>query len=114
MVDSPLTGYLFLLDVAPLLLLVPLFVDAPVEVISLGCFGKTNAFVCFSRYWSLHSAEINGKSKLRLFSRSVRMSNISSLFPSSFSSRPLLSFRSLFVVVAANEEVVAEEDDGSG
>lgn len=111
-VDSPLTGYLFLLKVAPLLLRMLFFMAVGVEVLSLGCFGKTKAFVCFNKYWSLHSAEINGKSKLRLFSRSVRMSNISSFFSSSLSSMPDLL--GLFIFVITNEGAVAEEADGNG
>lgn len=105
-VERPLTGYLFLLDVPPLLLLAPFFVDVE-EVVSAGCFGITNAFVCFNKYRSLHNADISGKSKLRLFSRSVRMSNIPSSFPSSRSS-----------IVVAFDVFFGEEDDeeadGSG
>lgn len=48
----------------------------------LGCFGSTKAFVCFNRDLSLHKADINGRSRLRLFSRRVRMSSIP--FPDSF------------------------------
>lgn len=111
-VDSPLTGYLFLLEVAPLPLRMLFFMDVALEV-SLGCFGKTKAFVCFNKYWSLHSAEINGKSKLRLFSRSVRMSNIS-FFASSLSSMSLLDLVDLYIFVTITEGVVAEEADGNG
>lgn len=111
-VDNPLTGYLFLLEVAPLLLRMLFFIDVEMEVVSLGCFGKTKAFVCFSKYWSLHSAEINGKSKLRLFSRSVRISSISSF--SSLSSMPLLDLLGLYNFMAINEGAVAEEADGNG
>ena len=39
-----------------------------------GCFGMTNAFVCFSKERSLQSAEISGKSKFLLFSRKIVMS----------------------------------------
>lgn len=105
-VERPLTGYLFLLDVPPLLLLVPFFADAE-EVASAGCFGITNAFVCFNRYRSLHNADISGKSRLRLFSRSVRMSNIPSSFPSSHSSIAVA-----FGVFFGEED--DEEADGSG
>lgn len=126
-VDSPLTGYLFLLEVVGLPLRGPFFVDAAtaaaaaaaavvvaVLVVSLGCFGRTKALVCFSRYRSLHSAEISGKSKLRLFSRSVRMSNIPSSFPSSFffSSVPADDLPGLLVVATPDDEV--KEADGSG
>lgn len=105
-VDRPLTGYLFLLDVPPLLLLVPFFVEVE-DVASVGCFGITNAFVCLSRYRSLHNADINGKSRLRLFSRNVRMSSIPSSFPSSCSSTVLD-----FGVFFGDED--DEEADGSG
>lgn len=44
-VESPLTGYLFLFEVAPLLLLAWL----DVVTASDGCLGKTKAFVCFRR-----------------------------------------------------------------
>lgn len=105
-VERPLTGYLFLLDVPPLLLRVPFFEDVE-EVGSAGCLGITNAFVCFNRYRSLHNADINGKSKLRLFSRSVRISNIPSSFPSSRSS-------TVFVFNVFFGEEDDEEADGSG
>lgn len=126
-VDSPLTGYLFLLleELVPLLLralLLFVVADAAAAVVvvevpvSLGCFGRTNAFVCFSRYWSLHSAEINGRSMLRLFSRSVRMSSMPESFPSSFSS-PLLPVLDLLGVDAGAADVQAadgKEADGNG
>lgn len=108
-VDRPLTGYLFLLEVPPLLLLVAFFADVE-DVVSVGgCFGITNAFVCFNKYRSLHNADINGKSKLRLFSRSVRMSNIPSSFPSS---RSRSSVPIVFDVLFGEED--DEEADGSG
>lgn len=81
--------YLFLLDDAPLIFLV-VEVDEVVEDVSLACLGKTKAFVCLSKYLSLHKADINGKSRFRLFSRRVLMSNI----PSS-----LLSSRLSLVIV---------------
>lgn len=105
-VERPLTGYLFLLDVPPLLFLEPFFVHVE-EVASAGCFGITNAFVCFNRYRSLHNADISGKSKLRLFSRSVLISNIPSSFPSSRSS-------TVFAFDAFFGEEDDEEADGSG
>lgn len=43
--------------------------------LSLGWRGMTKALVCLSSERSLHSADIRGRSILRLFSRSVRMSN---------------------------------------
>lgn len=113
-VDNPLTGYLFLLDVAALLFRVTLFVDSDERlVVSLGCFGKTKALVCFNKYRSLHSAEINGKSKLRLFSRSVRISSITSSLLSSLSSMALLD---IAIIVVADEEAPedAKEADGNG
>lgn len=39
-----------------------------------GCFGMTNAFVCFSKERSLQSAEMSGKSKFLLFSLRMQMS----------------------------------------
>lgn len=39
-----------------------------------GCFGITNAFVCFISDLSLHNADIKGKSIFLLFSRRVRIS----------------------------------------
>lgn len=125
-VDNPLTGYLFLLEVAKLPTpRAPLFVGEVaaavallVVLLSLGCFGRTNAFVCFSRYRSLHSAEINGKSRLRLFSRSVRMSSIPSSFLSTFSSVQLADLPDLLVVamvaIVPDEEAATEEAGGSG
>lgn len=107
-VDSPLTGYLFLLDVPPLLLLAAFFVDVE-DAASVGCFGITNAFVCFNRYRSLHNADISGRSRLRLFSRSVRMSSIPSSFPSSCSSTAVVLD---FGVFFGDED--EEEADGSG
>lgn len=105
-VERPLTGYLFLLDVPPLLLLTAFFADVE-DAASVGCFGITNAFVCFSKYRSLHSADISGRSKLRLFSRSVRISSNPSSFPSSCSSVALD-----FGVFFGKED--DEDADGSG
>jgi hypothetical protein len=39
------------------------------------CFGITNAFVCFSKERSLHSAEMSGRSRFLLFSRKILMSS---------------------------------------
>lgn len=64
MVLSPDTGYLAL-------------EESEVEIwglVDLGCLGITKAFVCFSKERSLQSAEMRGKSKFLLFSRSVDMS----------------------------------------
>lgn len=118
-VDNPLTGYLFLLEVAVLpfrALFFVLVAAAALEVVddSLGCFGRTKALVCFSKYRSLHSAEINGRSRFRLFSRSVRISSIPSSLPSSLSSVPLLDLLGLFVVVAVDVDAPTEEADGKG
>lgn len=43
-------------------------------MVNRGCFGMTNAFVCFSNDLSLHSADINGRSMFLLFSRKILMS----------------------------------------
>jgi hypothetical protein len=43
-------------------------------VTSPGCFGITNALVCFIRDLSLHNADISGKSIFLLFSLRVRIS----------------------------------------
>lgn len=41
-----------------------------------GCFGMTNAFVCFNSDRSLHSADISGKSMCLLRSRNTFMSMV--------------------------------------
>lgn len=123
-VDRPLTGYLLRLEpVAPFVLLDSLpFLVGVEEPDSVGCFGMTNAFVCLSKYRSLQSADISGKSRLRLFSRSVRISNIPSSFPSSRASAaeimptvPVVVGAVGLVIFFKEFDVAGEEDaDGSG
>lgn len=100
--EAPLTEYLFLLENAPLLVLV-IEVEEVGVVASLVCLGTTNAFVCLSKYLSLHKADIKGKSRFRLFSRRVRMSNIPSSFFSSRSPAEIVR-AALFGVVETDVE----------
>lgn len=68
---SPDTGYLALGDDAVVVVTVVL---AALAVDDRGCFGMTKAFVCLSSDRSLQRAEISGKSRCLLFSRSVLIS----------------------------------------
>lgn len=47
----------------------------PVDTVWVDLFSVANVLVCLSNVWSLHKAEMRGRSRLRLFSRNDSMSN---------------------------------------
>lgn len=49
--------------------------DEAVATVCVALFSVTSALVCLSSVWSLHRADMSGKSRLRLFSRKETMSN---------------------------------------
>jgi hypothetical protein len=49
--------------------------DEAVATVCVALFSVTSALVCLSSVWSLHRADMSGKSRLRLFSRNDTMSN---------------------------------------
>lgn len=49
--------------------------DEGVGTVCVALFSVTRALVCLSSVWSLHRADMSGKSRLRLFSRNDMMSN---------------------------------------
>lgn len=49
--------------------------DEGVATVCVALFSVTRALVCLSSVWSLHRADMSGKSRLRLFSRNDTMSN---------------------------------------
>jgi len=49
--------------------------DEGVATVCVALFSVTRALVCLSSVWSLHRADMSGKSRLRLFSRNDMMSN---------------------------------------
>jgi len=53
--------------------------DEAVATVCVALFSVTSALVCLSSVWSLHRADMRGKSRLRLFSRNDTMSNTESL-----------------------------------